>query len=63
MWKNPNARCDHRNVHIEFYCICEGDCSIQKTIIVTRRKNENAPTTLLVIATPKEWDVGEVLAF
>ncbi len=63
MWKNPNARCDHRNVHIEFYCICEGDCWIQKTIIVARRKNENARTTPPTIATQGEWDVGEVSAF
>ncbi len=63
MWKNPNARCDHRNVSIEFCYICEGDCWIQKTITAAKRKNENAPATPPVIATPGEWDVGEVLAF
>ncbi len=63
MWKNPNARCDHRNVHIEFCNICEGDCWIQKTAIAARRKNENPPATPPAIATPGEWDVGEVLAF
>jgi hypothetical protein len=51
------------NVHIEFCCICEGDCWIQKTIITARRKNENAPATPPTIATPREWDVGEVPAF
>jgi hypothetical protein len=63
MWKNRNAKCDHRNVHIDFYYICEGNCEIQKTTIATRRKNENAPTTPLAIATLGEWDVGEVHVF
>ncbi len=63
MWKNPNARCGHRNVHIELCGICEGDCWIQKTTIIARRKNENAPATPPTITTPREWDVGEVPTF
>jgi hypothetical protein len=36
---------------------------MQKTTIAARRKNENVLATPPTIATPGEWDVGEVLAF